>query len=276
MKQKISTSFTFSLLASAFLLLLTACQKEMEPLGSSIPNTVINTTVDTLLDSANEAVLLAIDEDAIDNGNEPNYFTEIDVNDQISALGQRATLRYFNDHVGDTIALFSGEVGAEGWHAIKTIPNSWINAGPTNKGAINFLVGGPGLGSGSNDPEALLDNIPNVTPLRAEGLSMLTGKTILALVYDGDLGINYSPLTGSLKGETLGLVALRLIRTVKRTDGSSGSLPKVIVKIVAVNNARSATLKLFNNAPTPRSSSVPYDVNPPLNPAPVAVLNNAP
>ena len=157
---------------------------------------------------------------------------------------------------------------------MKTIPSSWKTAGPTNNGSRNYLAAGPGLGSGEN-PEVLLDNIPNVTPLRARGLKMLIGKTVLAVVYDGDVSTNYSPLKGSLKGATLGLVALKVVSVTKRTDGSSGSLPKVSVLIENVDNAKAAALKLFSNAPVPRSSSEPFDINPPAT-TPAIRLTTAP
>lgn len=273
MKQRIMKLSLLQLFGGAALLFSTACQKDMDT-SAETKSRSENTTVSTSSTQVAEAILMAIDEESIDNGNMPNNFSETDVNDQIARLGQRQTLRYFQENIGNTITLYSGEVGDEGWHAIRTIPSSWISAGPTSNGARNYLAAGPGLGTSDDGPENLLDKIPNVTPLRAKGLKMLTGKTILAVVYDGDVSINYDPLNGSLKGETLGLVALEVISVVRRTDGSSGSLPKVTVKIVSVEDAKAAALKLFSNAPVPRSSSEPFDINPPAN-VPAIVLNDA-
>ena len=219
------------------------------------------------------SVVMVIDEESIDNGNPPNNFSSTAVNDNIARIGQRKTLRYFQENVGKTITLYTGEVGDEGWHALKTIPNSWINAGPTNNGTRNYLQAGPGLGSGEG-PEVLLDKIPNVTPLRAKGLKMLIGQVILAVVYDGDVSINYGPLNGNLQGSNLGLVALEVLTVTKRTDGSSGSLPKVSVRIRSVEQAKKVPLKLFSNAPIPKSSSEPYDITPPAT-APAIQLVNA-
>lgn len=210
-----------------------------------------------------EAVLLVIDEESIDNGNEPNNFSDTDVNDQLAEVGLRKTLRYFEENVGDTIDLFTGQVGDEGWHALKTILTSWKNAGPTGKGSQNFLAAGPGLGGGEDDKEVLLDKIPDVTPLRATGLKMLIGKTILAVVYDGDVSINYSPLNGNLQGTNLGLVAFDVIEVTERTDGSTSSLPRVTIAIRAVDETLAAPLMLFANAPVPQSSSEPFDIAPP-------------
>jgi hypothetical protein len=269
MKSNVLKLFTW--LLSCTTLLLSACQKEtaeLETLSTSANNPSAPST-----QPLTEAVLVVIDEESIDNGNLPNNFSDVDVNDQLATVGLRQTLRYFGDHVGDTITLYTGEVGKEGWHALKTIPTAWKNAGPTTNGARNFVQAGPGLGGG-NDPEALLDKISNVTPLRAKGLAMLTGKTVLAVVYDGDVSTNYGPLDASLKGANLGMVALEVLQVKKRTNGSSGSLPSVQVRVINVNAASAATLKLFGNAPVPSSSSVPFDVTPPVV-APAIVLATA-
>jgi hypothetical protein len=260
---------------AAFFVLATSCNKEINtPDEMTENNTIAGGLTAATTGTVTESILLAIDEESIDNGNQPNNFSEVDVNDHIAKLGQRQPLSYFRNNVGKTIDLFSGEVGDEGWHAIKTIPSSWISAGPTASGSRNYLLAGPGLGGGEDGPENFLDKIPNVTPLRAKALKMLEGKTVLAVVYDGDVSTNYDPLTASLKGETLGRVALQVIKVTRRTDGSSGSLPRITVKIVSVDEANAATIKLFSNAPAPRSSSEPFDINPPAV-APVITLVNA-
>ncbi len=141
-------------------------------------------------------VFLLIDEESIDNGNEPNNFSATDVNDQLASIGLRTQLKYFSDNVGKTIELFTGQVGDEGWHAPKTIPTSWKDAGPTTNGLRNYLTPGPGLGGGNDDREVLLDKIPDVMPLRATGLAMLKGQTVLAVVYDGDVSTNLQSYSG--------------------------------------------------------------------------------
>jgi len=160
------------------------------------------------------AVLLVIDEDGIDNGLQPNDFSDVDVNDQMAEIGLRLPLRYFKENIGKKIDLFTGQVGDEGFFALKTIPSSWQNAGSTSDGVQNFLSPGPGLGAPQpdGDREALLDKIPDVTPLRATALSMLIGKTVLAVVYDSDISINYSPLQGNLMGANLGIVAFEVLK----------------------------------------------------------------
>lgn len=218
-------------------------------------------------------VFLIIDEESIDNNNEPNNFSETDVNDQLAEVGQRQQLNYFKNNVGKEIVLYTGQVGDEGWYALKTIPNAWLQAGPTNNGTHNFLQAGPGLGGGEDDREVLLDKIPDVTPLRATGLSMLAGQTVLAVVYDSDISSNYSPLLGNLQGANLGIVAFDVIKVEKRTDGSSSSLPKVTIRIRDAETVSAGTLKLFANAPVPQSSSEPFDINPVSNPPAVSVEN---
>jgi hypothetical protein len=216
-------------------------------------------------DDAGQAVLLVIDEDSIDNGNPPNDFSDVDVNDQKAALDMRDQLRFFARNTGRVIDLYTGDVGDEGWFALKRIPDSWRRAGPTDNGAQNYLLAGPGLGARypDDDREVLLDDIRDVTPLRATGLTMLIGQTVLALVYDSDVSINYSPLMGSLKGETLGLVAFRVLEVHQRRDGSTGSLPRVRIEILDTDEVRELPLYLFANAPVPESSSEPYDIAPP-------------
>jgi hypothetical protein len=206
------------------------------------------------------SVLLAIDE-SFEKDIEPNYFSEFDVNEDIKMLGQRRTLRYFETNVGKTVSLYTGEVGDEAWHAITAIPQSWKTAGPTTNGSRNFLAAGPGLGTG-NDPEILLDKIPGVTPLRANGLAMLKGKTVLAVVYSSEISVDYNPLLGSLKGDTKGLVALEVVDVKRRTNASSNSLPVITVRIKSVTEASAAPLKLFSNPPRLTSSSLPNNINP--------------
>ncbi len=273
MKLTLMKPFSLLLCGGLFMFSFTSCQKEALQQGDENSNAINEATVASQT-QVTESVLLVIDEESIDNGNQPNNFSETDVNDQLARVGLRQTLKYFKDNTGKTIDLYSGEVGDEGWHALKTIPNSWKSAGPTAKGSLNFLLAGPGLGGGEDGPEVLLDKIPDVTPLRARGLKMLTGKTILAVVYDGDVSINYGPLNANLQGANLGIVALEVVGVKKRTDGSSGSLPIVTVRIVSVDAAAAAPLKLFSNAPVPRSSSEPFDINPPAT-APALVLTEA-
>jgi hypothetical protein len=213
--------------------------------------------------------LLVIDEESIDNGNPPNSFSDVDVNDQLAEVGLRDPLRYFHANIGRTIDLYTGQVGDEGWLALRTIPASWRSAGPTDNGTRNYLLAGPGLGARvpDDDREVLLDKIPDVTPLRATGLAMLAGRTVCALVYDSEVSINYSPLLGNLMGATLGVVAFEVLTVTQRFDGSTSDLPRVTIRIADADAVCAGPLLLFANAPVPRSSSEPFDIAPPAAPA---------
>ncbi|WP_286761849.1 hypothetical protein [Salegentibacter sp. UBA1130] len=59
------------------------------------------------------AVFVLIDEESIDNGNEPNDCSETDVNDDISEIGQREVLAYFNENTGEEITLYTGQTGTK-------------------------------------------------------------------------------------------------------------------------------------------------------------------
>ena len=144
--------------------------------------------------------LLLIDEDSIDNGNPPNFFSAREVNDHIAKLALRTPLPAFDvANVGRTYTLHTGQVGDEGWFAPKRIPAKWNAAGPTADGKRNFVGNprqpyphnvGPGLGTrdAKGDRESLLDKIPDVTPLRATALGMLAERaaTVCAVVYDSN------------------------------------------------------------------------------------------
>lgn len=219
------------------------------------------------------AVFLLIDEESIDNDTEPNNFTSSEVNDDLSEIGQRRQLRYFEANEGREITLYTGQVGDEGWYAVKTVPNTWIEAGPTDNGLRNFLAPGPGLGASgsSDDRDALLDDVPGITPLRATGLAMLEGQTVFAVVYDSDISINYSPLRGNLQGENLGVVAFDVLEVGARSDGSSSSLPYVRIRIQSAYLVRELPLHLFENAPILSSSSEPMDIQPPASPPAISL-----
>lgn len=215
--------------------------------------------------TASSAVFLLIDEESIDNGNEPNDFSEVEVNDQLADIGLRQSLKFFRENIGQTIDLYTGQVGDEGWFAPKSIPTSWKMAGPSDNGTRNYFSAGPGLGSPTTDDnrEDLLAEIPDVIPLRATGLTMLVGQKIYAVVYDSDISINYSPIKGNLKGANLGVIAFEILSVEERTDGSDSSLPKVKVKICKVEDIADLPLNLFSNAPEPQSSTEPFDIKPP-------------
>ncbi|WP_372530389.1 hypothetical protein [Pontibacterium sp.] len=213
------------------------------------------------------AGVLIIDEDSIDNNllywlsnvipNQNNgiEFRKREVNEHKPAEGSRAPLPFFVNRVGQMFKLQTGQVGDEAWFAPETIPFSWDS----------FDAGGDGLRAfvDGNVPQSLLDEIPDVTPLRATGLVGLEGGTYCAIVYDSDVSINYGPLLGNLTGENLGIAAFRVeIDGVEKLNGfSSSSLPTVLITVLDPTSVCSGPLTTVD-APEPPSSSEPFDIDP--------------
>ena len=205
----------------------------------------------------NAVTFLVIDDGSIDNG-APAIVALADqlgstpaflVNDGIAAPGLRTELPI---PISTELTLGTGQVGGEGWHALKTIPASWDAAGPDD-GLRNYVNAAPGLGT-EGDPEALLDKIPDVTPLRTAGLQMLLDKTGCALVYDSNVSVNYDPLQGNLGGPNLGLIAF----TVMGVGDPVGSvLPPVDIVVEDTAEVCAGPLELFEDAPEIISSSEP-------------------
>jgi hypothetical protein len=211
---------------------------------------------------AEKPLLLVIDGESIGTGVAPNRFSARAVNDQRARVGLRAPLPAFaGANVGRTLTLYSGEVGDEGWFALTTIPDPWADAGPTADGIANYLAAGPGLGSGAS-PEALLDKVRGVTPLRATGLRLLVGRRVCAVVNKSDVSVNYRPLNGSLKGDNLGLVALEVGSVTARGGPRRSALPRLEVRVLDSETVCAEALDLLGTAPAPLSSSRPFDVIP--------------
>lgn len=233
--------------------------------------------------SGGQPVFLIIDEDAIDNGlhfnntggaitpGGPQFFSESEVNDDLSGETQRSVLRYFQANVGKTITIKSGQTGEEGWFAPNCIPAKWINsnsstnnsclAGMEQQTAIrNYL----GLnGTGAVPSQQRLDKIPDVRPLRALGLNRLVDKIVYAVVYDSDISINYDlgtslGINGNLQGEALGVVTFRVNEVRTLNDFSDSTLPEIQITILDAASFANSNFMLLN-APVPTSSSVPND-----------------
>ena len=203
-------------------------------------------------------VFLTLDEDSINSGKPPNFFGAWDVNDDMAEIGVRAQLRFFASNIGKKIKLHTGQVGDEGWFALKTIPISWLPAGGL-PGYVGTSAAnpadprphgvGPGLGGpdAKGDRESLLDKVSDLTPLRATGLKSLKGQQVCAVVHDSDVGINYGPLSGSLKGANLGIVAFKVLSVTPLTGFSSSSLPEVEIEILDASGICKAPLRLLSD-----------------------------
>jgi len=231
------------------------------------------------------AVLLVMDEDALGNSRRvnksggnitasgPQTWSATEVNDGGANEGVRTLLPYFRDNVGRSITILTGQVGDEGWFAPNCIPRKWVAL--TNKddntcltdatrttGMRNFFFSGKTPYSGapttSNIPNDFYDKIPDVIPLRANGLVSLVGKTVCAVVYKSDVSINYGPINGNLQGATNGIVAFKVTAARDLTVLSSSTMPEM--QITIVDPATACTSFQLFNAPVPRSSSVPNDI----------------
>ena len=189
--------------------------------------------------------LLLIDEDCLDNGalaieelasnglcggGDP----AVCVNDPLANPGVRDPLNLppgtiiGNGVPGGTIApLYTGQLFEEAWFFVPTIPQSWVDAGPTTDGAFNYFVA-TADGFGMNG-EFLLDKIPDVEPLQTAELQALVGETFCAVVYDSDVSMNYDPQEGNLQGGTLGILALKVLH-VGEPNGEV--LPDITIEIL--------------------------------------------
>jgi hypothetical protein len=200
-----------------------------------------------------DAALLVIDKNGIDDGKAPTFFSQGQVNNDVAGIGVRAQLRFFRDHVGQTVVLPSGKIEQEGWLALRTIPPSWAQAG----GAVGFVGNpaanpgdpaphgtGPGLGApnANGDTQSLLRGVPNVTPLRETALTNLVGREVCAVAYDAQ--INYR--IGDLRGKTLGTVAFQVVAVTPSNDPSL--LPNVEVRILDAKSVCRGPFALLTNA----------------------------
>ena len=214
------------------------------------------------------AGFIVIDEDGIDNGllywlgnvlnpgpNNGKQFKKQEVNDHKAAEGLRDALPFFENNVGDMFHLKTGQVGDEGWFAPQFVPPSWDAFDPGGDGLRAFVDGVV--------PQHLLDEVLDVTPLRATGLKALEGGTFCAVVYDSDVSINYGPLQGNLQGANLGIAAFHVeIGGVRLLEGfSSGTLPSVLITVLDPVSTCGGPLELVG-VPKPPSASEPFDIDP--------------
>jgi hypothetical protein len=190
-------------------------------------------------------VLLVLDKDAIDYGPAPHLLPDGAVDPDAAGIGVREELPYFQSHLNSQVVLTGGQNGNDGWFAVRTVPASWATADGANDGLQNFALAGPGLGSpdDNGDRESLLDNVPDVTALRADGLALLVGRTVCAVVYSGDVAAGAS---ASLRGPTLGRIAFSVISLLPTDDPAH---PNVQVQIAEGHEVCAGQLAPFAEAP---------------------------
>jgi molybdopterin-binding protein len=192
-------------------------------------------------------VLLVLDKDAIDFGPAPHLLPEGAVDPDLAGVGVREELPYFQGHVNGQVVLTSGQNGSGGWFAIRSVPASWASVPGGADGLQNFALAGPGLGSPDEegDREALLDAVADVAPLGADGLALLVGRSVCAVIYSGDVTVAPgSPV--SLKGPTLGRIAFTVVGVL---PGSVAAFPNVQVQIAEGHEVCSGALVPFADAP---------------------------
>lgn len=199
-----------------------------------------------IADDQPPALLILLDRDALDHGPPPHPIPGEYVNDLIAAVGVRDQLPYFRSNVGQPLSLLGGQNGSDGWFALTSVPGTWPSEPGADDGLQNYLFAGPGLGSpdagGSRD--SLLHSVPNVQPLRSEGLRLLSGRSVCAVVYDTDLVV--ADGAASLNGPNLGVVALKVL-AVDNMDGSEW--PRVEVQILDAKTVCGGPLAAFTDAP---------------------------
>ena len=87
----------------------------------------------------------------------------------------------------------------------------------------------------------------DVAPIRADGLQMLVGRTICAVVYSGDITVTPGcPPSASLQGPTLGRIAFSIVSLM---PGDDQSHPQLQVQIADWSQSCGGDLVPFADAP---------------------------
>jgi hypothetical protein len=215
-------------------------------------------------DCIDQTLLVVLDRDALSPGH--NRFSDADLSCSRKGVGNRATLDWFARNIGQELTLSAGEVGNEGWFAFSSVRIAWKSAGPDHEdGLRNYMDAGQGLGSPdkSGKKESLLDKVPGLVPLRATGLARLEGRSVCALVLDGDVRMSYGPPTGDLRGPYLGKAAFMVLSVDDKARRSGGELPQVRIRVLDAEAVCADPLSRFDEAPLPVSSQEPRDAERP-------------
>jgi hypothetical protein len=207
---------------------------------------------------------MVLDRDALSPGR--NRFSEADLSCSRKRVGNRATIDWFSRNIGQEVTLTAGEVGNEGWFAFSSVRIAWKSAGPDHEdGLRNYLDAGAGLGSPdkSGKKETLLDRVSGLVPLRATGLARLEGRSVCALVLDGDVRMSYAPPLGDLRGDYLGKAAFLILSVDDKARRSGGELPQVRVRVLDAEAVCADPLSMFDEAPPTVSAQEPRDAERP-------------
>lgn len=202
-------------------------------------------TTGSLVAQDQPPVLLVLDQTAIDHGPPPHLIPSEAANEEIAGVGLRDPIPYFAARVGAFITLPSGDGGNDGWFALRMAPPAWASEPGSDDGLENYLVAGSGLGSPDDDGRraSLLEEVPNVVPVRAASLNLLVGRRVCAVVYSDDVIV--APATSTnLSGVNLGVVAFQ----VTSVDTTGGDWPPVVVTILDVSGVCAGALTAFAEA----------------------------
>jgi len=215
-------------------------------------------------DCIEQTLLVVLDRDALSPGH--NRFSDADLSCSRKGVGNRATIDWFSRNIGQEVTLSAGEVGNEGWFAFSSVRFAWKSAGPDHEdGLRNYVDAGAGLGAPdkSGKKETLLDRVPGLVPLRATGLARLEGRSVCALVLDGDVHMSYEPPSGDLRGPYLGKAAFMVLSVSDLARRSGGDLPQVRVRVLDAEAVCADPLSKFDEAPIPVSAKEPRDAERP-------------
>jgi hypothetical protein len=262
----------------------------------------VNDTDSDSYNGSPPAALLAIDEDSMGlyvkvskTGGTVNYLSSSWTSSNLgsSASGKRSILPYFAANVGKTITVLTGNVtggssgdddddggssynSGEGWFAPNCIPETWTGGASSTTcltgddrttGIRNFLFNGTtpytDAPASTAITSTLLNNVRDVMPLRARGLKLLEGSKVCAVVYKGDIDIDYNNsepyIDADLDGSTYGIVAFKVkeARTRSCSGSSSYCLPEMQIEIL--DPASTCNEVVLYNAPVPNGETYPRD-----------------
>jgi hypothetical protein len=217
------------------------CLVRMPTLGRVLLVAAAVMLIPTAATAQQPSLLVFLDQDAIDNGRAPNFFTAQDVNDHIAGQGVRDTLPVFLRNPGARWTLTSGSTLNPGWFELSSIPAIWTTIDPQVGGLMNLLLAAPGLGSPypTGNRGSLLVNVPNVIPFNAVSLGALQGRNVCAVVYDNN--IPYNATGANLSGDNLGLAAFRVVSVGTAVPPA---LPPVQVDVLDVRQVCNAALEI--------------------------------
>jgi hypothetical protein len=169
------------------------------------------------------AVLLLLDRTAIDYGDEGHLIPAASSNAGIADIGLREVPVFFSSRVGETVAIPGGSDENGGWFTLRTVPLAWQSDASVQDGLENFFAAGPGMGSPDESGEraTLLASVPDVAVLGPGDIFALAGRSVCAVLYDGELTASSVDAPTSLAGANLGVAAFQVSSVGIGDDGKA-------------------------------------------------------